>query len=142
MLIFVSHKLSRGLSERPLSVKTGFLWQVSNSSPSFPLSLASMKGTHNEFSQLKPKQKQRCTGYSFFFIFPIFIPLHTCVLTAFSFLFHRRGGAFSLSTCTQPHNTAIPPPSLHVSICPTKYTLRGVAFKIYLKNSGPRNSTV
>lgn len=73
------------------------------------------------------KEKQGCTGYSSYYSLPVFVPLHVCALTVFPFLSLRRGGKFSLSTCTQPHNTAIPSPSIHVSSCPTKYTLCGVA---------------
>lgn len=93
VLIFVSRKLLRGLSERPLSEKTGFWWQASNSSPWSHVSLASMQGTYNESSQLRPRWIWSKTGLYwllFYYFFLVFILFHTCVLTAFSPLSQRK----------------------------------------------------
>lgn len=54
VLIFVSHKLLRGLLERPLSEKTGLQWRAPSSPPRFHPPPASVQGVYSECSQLEP----------------------------------------------------------------------------------------
>lgn len=87
VLIFVSHKLLRGLSKRPLSEKTGVQWQASNSSPRFHPPPGSTQGTYTQFSQLRPWwiwSENRVVVFAVLLFFSIFVPLHVCILTAFS----------------------------------------------------------